>query len=123
MSTLDRFLTLHPTNAFCLMLSLVFTSFGLVQPNAAGDELTMADLFPTDRLIQVHITLKKADWDKIRQETRTFFSALDESRKTSPPESPYTYVDASVVIDGVQFPHVSVRKKVLLAPKVQSDHH
>ncbi|MDB4671062.1 CotH kinase family protein [Pirellulaceae bacterium] len=76
-----------------------------------AEELSVGDLFPTDRLIQVHVTLAQTDWDKIRYQTRTFFTALDESRKNSPPDSPYTYVDASVVIDGVEYPHVGVRKK------------
>lgn len=96
--------------AFALVACLA--CFGQFQSiRVSGDDLSMDDLFPTDRLLQIHITLTTPDWDKIRFQTRTFFSALDENRKNTPPENPYTYVDASIVIDGVQFPHVAVRKK------------
>lgn len=107
-------LSKHPGNSAVRTFGLIacLACFGQFHSmRATGDELSMDDLFPTDRIIQVHITLTTPDWDKIRFQTRTFFSALDESRKTSPPKNPYTYVDASIVIDGVQFPHVAVRKK------------
>ena len=66
-------------------------------------ELTLDDIFPTDRVLDVQITVADGDWDTIRYQSRDFFSALHESRKVAPPEAPYTYVDASVTIDGVTF--------------------
>ena len=77
-------------------------------------KLTLDDIFPTDRVLDVQITLAEEDWDTIRNQTRTFASALDVRRKTEPIESPYTYVDASVTIDGVSFPEVGIRKKGFL---------
>ena len=74
-------------------------------------ELTLDDIFPTDRVLDVQITIAEEDWDTIRHQSRTFGSALDVRRKTEPIESPYTYVDASVTIDGVSFPEVGLRKK------------
>ncbi len=76
--------------------------------------LTSDDIFPTDRVLDVQITVADEDWDTIRYQTRDFFSALHESRKVAPPEGPYTYVDASVTIDGVAFPQVGLRKKGFL---------
>ena len=66
-------------------------------------ELTLDGIFPTDRVLDVQITVADKDWDTIRYQSRDFFSALHESRKVAPPEAPYTYVDASVTIDGVTY--------------------
>ena len=80
----------------------------------AAKELTLDDIFPTDRVLDVQITVDEKDWDTIRHQSRDFESALHESRKVKPPDSPYTYVDASVTIDGVEFPQVGLRKKGFL---------
>ena len=77
-------------------------------------ELTLDDIFPTDRVLDVQITIAEEDWDTIRHQSRTFGSALDVRRKTEQIESPYTYVSASVTIDGVSFPEVGIRKKGFL---------
>ena len=77
-------------------------------------ELTLDDIFPTDRVLDVQITVAEEDWDTIRHQSRTFASALDVRRKTEQIESPYTYVNASVTIDGVSFPEVGLRKKGFL---------
>jgi len=80
----------------------------------AAKELTLDDIFPSDRVLDVQITVADEDWDTIRHQGRDFFSALHKSRKVKPPDSPYTYVDASVTIDGVEFPEVGLRKKGFL---------
>ena len=77
-------------------------------------ELTLDDIFPTDRVLDVQITVANKDWDTIRHQSRDFFSALHESRKVAPIDAPYTYVNASVTIDGVAFPEVGLRKKGFL---------
>ncbi len=83
-------------------------------PSSAAKELKLDELFPHDRLIDVRITLADADWDKIRHQRRTRENALPPSRKFTPPPTPYSYVEASVTIDGVTFPHVGLRKKGFL---------
>ena len=88
--------------------------FWAVGSGVSAKELTLDDMFPTDRVLDVQITVADEDWDTIRYQSRDFFSALHESRKVAPPEAPYTYVDASVTIDGVVFPHVGLRKKGFL---------
>ena len=77
-------------------------------------ELTLDDVFPTDRVLDVQITIDEKDWDTIRYQSRNFFEALQESRKYGSTDSPYTYVEASVSIDGVEFPQVGIRKKGFL---------
>ncbi len=78
---------------------------------AAGDKLTIDSLFPTDRVLDVRITVAEDDWDTIRHQSRTFQTALHADRKYGPLDHPYTYVNASVTIDGVAFPKVGIRKK------------
>ena len=77
----------------------------------SAKKLALDDIFPTDHVLDVKITVDEKDWDTIRYQSRNFVSALHESRKHAPPDSPYTYVDASVSIDGVEFPLVGIRKK------------
>ncbi len=79
--------------------------------SAAARELTLNDLFPTDRVLDVRITVDEEDWDKIRFQSRNIFTALQEKRKHEPIDGPYTYVHADVTIDGVEFPGVGIRKK------------
>ena len=73
-------------------------------------ELTSDDVFPIDRVLEVQITVAEKDWDTIRYQSRNFMPTLHESRKFRPIEPPYTYVDANVTIDGVEFPQVGIRK-------------
>ena len=101
-----------------LVLSL-FTSdlFALDNPPrpAGATQKTQLDLFSTDDVLMVEITVAKADWDKIRRQKRNFFTALSANRRNAEAlESPYTYVNASVKIGGVQFPQVGIRKKGFL---------
>ena len=88
--------------------------FWICVNGVSAKELTLDDIFPTNRVLDVQITVADKDWDTIRYQSRDFFSALHESRKVAPPEAPYTYVDASVTIDGVTFPNVGLRKKGFL---------
>ena len=82
-----------------------------VAAHSDARELTLDDIFPTDRVIDVQITVSERDWDTIRYQGRDFMTALGASRQFKPMENPYTYVEASVSIDGVVFPKVGLRKK------------
>ncbi len=104
--------------------------FAIALCGAAAKELKLDELFPKDRLLEIDITLSEADWDKIRYQRRTRENALPPSRKFEPPPPPYSYVEASVTIDGVTFPRVGLRKKGFLGSqdtvrpslKVKLDH-
>ena len=78
---------------------------------AADKKLTLDELFPADRVLDVQITVAEKDWEKIRHQSRNFVSALHEKRKTKPIDGPYEYVNADVTIDGVKFGKVGLRKK------------
>ena len=69
------------------------------------------DIFPRDRVLEVDITLADKDWDTLRYQSRNFFEALQPKRQFEEVDSPYTYVEASVTIDGVAFSNVGLRKK------------
>ena len=89
----------------------IFLCLGIVAHNTSAKELTLDDIFPTDRIIDVQITVSQQNWDTIRYQSRDIRTALGASRQFKPMESPYTYVEASVSIDGVVFPKVGLRKK------------
>jgi ankyrin repeat protein/spore coat protein CotH len=84
---------------------------GVAIQSSSAKEMTLDDIFPTDRVIDVQITVSQRDWDTIRYQSRNFMTALGASRQFKPMESPYTYVEANVSIDGVVFPKVGLRKK------------
>ena len=91
----------------CLATALCFG----VAAYSSAKELTLDDIFPTDQVIDVQITVAEKDWNTIRYQSRDFVSALNEKRQFGPLDHPYTYVEASVRINGVVFPKVGIRKK------------
>lgn len=87
---------------------------GQSQPRAgrgAAKQLTLKDLFPRKRVLDVRITVDEDDWNTIRRQSRNLWGALNAKRKYAPIPGPYTYVKAKVTIDGVEFPEVGLRKK------------
>ena len=101
---------------FLLFLGLIITaiSTNCIAKNINQRELKIDDLFPHDQVLDVQITIDSKDWDSIRYQSRNFFEALNESRQHAPIDHPYTYFEASVLIDGVEFPQVGIRKKGFL---------
>ena len=95
--------------ALAVLGLLAGSAFG--QSEDRPSKLTFDDLFPTDRVLDVRITLEKESWQLIRYQTRTFATALSRRRQRGDFEKPYTYVDARVTIDGVELPGVGIRKK------------
>ena len=71
-------------------------------------------LFPSDRAIEVFITLDPDDWASLRAQTRTITDILGPGCLEQPFESPFTYFPATVVVDGEEVEHVGVRKKGFL---------
>ena len=94
-----------------ILCTVTFLCLAIAAHNSSAKELTLDDIFPTDRVIDVQITVSQRDWDTIRYQSRDFMSALNEKRQFGPLDHPYTYVEASVSIDGVVFPKVGLRKK------------
>ena len=82
--------------------------------------LKLDDIFPKDRVLEVDITLADKDWDTLRYQSRNFFEALQPKRQFEEVDSPYTYVGASVTIDGVTYPRVGIRKKGFIGSQSSS---
>ncbi len=51
------------------------------------------------------------------KQSRNFFGVQQPKRQFEEVDSPYTYVEASVTIDGVAFPNVGLRKKGFIGSK------
>ena len=100
-------MTRHPKTITTALATLLLAA----SVPAADKTLTLDDLFPTDRVLDVQITVDEKAWDKIRHQSRNFVSALHEKRKAAPIKGPYEYVNANVTIDGVKFEKVGLRKK------------
>ena len=95
----------------CIAFTVAFLCLGAAIHSSSAQELTLDDIFPTDRVLDIQITVAEEDWNTIRHQTRHFAEVLHESRQFKPPDHPYTYVEATVSIDGVVFPKVGIRKK------------
>lgn len=69
-------------------------------------------LFDLSRLLQVELSLPEADWDALRTQTRSIEETfLREDCQEAPFESPFTWFEASVSLDGESFERIEVRKK------------
>lgn len=90
-----------------LLVSFMAASLAVGQ----SPSLKLKDLFPSNRVLDIKVTVAEEDWEKIRKQRRTFSTALAASRQYEPVKSPYSYVLATVTIDGIVFPNVGIRKK------------
>ncbi|MHC5037042.1 MAG: CotH kinase family protein [Planctomycetota bacterium] len=92
-----------------LSLAVLFGFSGI--PGLCGEPSSASDkLFDPDHVVDVKIELAPKDWDLIRHEGRGLPSAF--SGGLSPLQ--YTYVKATVTVDGKTFKEVGVRKKGFL---------
>jgi ankyrin repeat protein len=87
---------------------------------AASEALTLDDLFPRDHVLDVQITVSDEDWNTIRFQSRNIMTALSPKRQFEPIDGPYTYVNAKVTIDGIEFPTVGLRKKGFIGSQSSS---
>ncbi len=73
-----------------------------------------APLFDAEHLLEVDVELEAADWLSIRNETRDFFEVLGGDCLAQPFESPFTYFEGTVTVDGEVIDTAGVRKKGFL---------
>lgn len=76
--------------------------------NLQDDESNL--LFDSNRLIQIEINLEETNWDELRSQTRTL-NLIKPDCLGKPFESPFTWFEATVTIDGNEFSNVGIRKK------------
>ncbi|MDP6932416.1 MAG: CotH kinase family protein, partial [Myxococcota bacterium] len=76
------------------------------------DEGASADgNFNPDHVVQVAITMADADWEVLRNETRTFLTELGGDCMSGPFEHDYTTFSADIDVDGQVLSNIGVRKK------------
>ncbi|HUS66570.1 MAG TPA: CotH kinase family protein [Kofleriaceae bacterium] len=72
------------------------------------------DPFDEGHVLEVEIDMAPGDWDALRGETRSILETLGGDCLAQPFESPFTYREANITIDGRRFESVGVRKKGFL---------
>ncbi len=60
-------------------------------------------VFAPDHIVDVAITMKPADWDALRMQTRSFNSIIEGDWLAQPFPSPFSTFEAAVVVDGTSF--------------------
>ena len=96
----------------CILLCLAALAGGAADGKDDGaTKLTLDDLFPTDRVLDIQIFVDQRDWDTLRHQTRHGRHGVHGHWGQSGSSKPFTYVPARVTIDGVLFPNVAIRKK------------
>lgn len=78
-----------------------------------GESKEAAALFDAHRVIEVSVELAEEDWDTLRRQERSFVDVLG-NLCTARQEEIFTFVPATVTIDGTTLSDVGVRKKGFL---------
>jgi hypothetical protein len=86
-------------------------AFLVASTTAAGQSLSYDAIYDPDSLLHVEITIDPADWDVLRNQTRSMIDAMAKDRNPDSAEGPYTYFRGDVKINGVEIKDVGVRKK------------
>lgn len=84
---------------------------GVPGPGRPPGGCELGDLFDPDRLLEVEVVLKKEDWDALRSQGRNLLDLFEGDCTAAPPDSPFTYFPADVLVNGQRILDVQVRKK------------
>lgn len=96
-----------------LSVGLAAAAFALVACAApAGPERADAVSFDPDHVVEVDVAIAPSHWDALRAQTRSWVAIYDACQ-AAPFESPFTWFDAAVTIDGVRA-DARVRKRGFL---------
>ena len=80
-----------------------------VPPDAYVD--LSGPVFEPDHIVDVRITLPPADWDTLRDQTRTIGSVIEGDCLAQPAPTPFTKFRGSIQIDGTLLNDVAIKKK------------
>ena len=84
-------------------------------PEEISPFAAIGDLFERTRVLEIEVFIDPNDWDFIRFQTRDIMDILGgEDCMSEPFGSPFTYVMATIRIDGVLVEDVGIRKKGFL---------
>lgn len=73
-----------------------------------------APIYDPTRVHEVEITMAEADWDALRNQTRSIYEMLDGDCLAQPFGTPYTYFQGQASFDGEALGTVGIRKKGLM---------
>jgi len=104
-----RFLVL-----FAAGLALPLAACGAGEPDPGPGPDPSAPLYDPAHLVEVRITIDPADWDALRNETRSISDIFGDMCLADPFGSPFNYYAGTVTIDGETLANVGVRKKGFL---------
>ena len=91
-------------------------------PDEPAEDDPTATYFDMERVLDISIEIDAADWDTLRNQTRTFEDVIEEIETfqlSRPFSDIYTWFSATVTVDGETHAEVGVRKKGFLGS--QSD--
>lgn len=83
----------------------------LVGCNRFKEEPELFDNFDPDHVVVVELSLDEADWDTLRNESRSVFTEFSGDCMSGPFYSDYTTVPADIIMDGESLSNIGVRKK------------
>ena len=89
-------------------ISALFAAEPTRDPNAGQN------LFDSNRVVKIDITLPAADWDKLRIQERDIAAEFGKARLEGATKSSYTWFSADIRIDETQFKNVGIRKRGLI---------
>ena len=98
------------------LLSTALIAFLLAAGPAFGQAPHPSDAYyALDRVLDVHIEMAPADWDRMRAQTRTLADVLGGADcLDSPPDDVFSWFEATVTVDGETLAQAGVRKKGFL---------
>ena len=95
-------------------LVLLAAAFGAEPAGGNPKAFPALDLFDSNRVVKVQITLKPSDWDLLRKQERDIGVEFSKDRLERPIKSSYTWFSADISIDGTQLKNVGIRKRGLI---------
>ena len=108
--------SLHRAALF-LAATLALTPGALsAEPSASASN--PRDLFDSNRVVKIDITLAPADWDKLRNQQHDTAAEFSKDRLERPVKSPYSWFAADVTIDGTQLQMSAFASAASLAPLI-----
>jgi len=67
--------------------------------------------FDPDHVVEVHLQMDEADWEELRNESRSFVTEFRGDCRSGPFQNAYTTFHASIEIDGQELSDIGIRKK------------
>jgi hypothetical protein len=101
----------HRASLLITAITLLLSPTARAQDSSAKTSNATPDLYDSNRVVKIDITLAPADWDNLRNQQRDTAAEFSKDRLEHPVKSPYTWFSADVTIDGTHIKNVGLRKR------------